>query len=341
LGLISIPANPAPEGATVISLTTADGVSLRVARWDGRPKQRGTVVIVTGRAEFIERYFETVAELLARGFAVVTLDWRGQGLSERQLGNARKGHIDDFEIYERDLIALRDQVLAPSCPKPWFALGHSMGAAVLLAQAHAGRSPFARLMLTSPMIDLYQLRFKTGARLVIEGLDIVGLGGAYIPGGNNRSIFIRPFARNFLTSDAARHERTIATLEAAPQLIVGSPTVSWSNAALRLMRQFENPDYARRTLTPILVIAAGADRIVATPAIEAFASRLKAGHFITLPQARHDLLMERDVFRSKFWAAFDAFVPGADDELARTLRAVPPRRRRRKLAWPWPLAARV
>ena len=70
-----------------------------------------------------------------------------------------------------------------------------MGAAVLLAQAHAGRSPFARLVLTSPMIDLYQLRFKTGARLFIEGLDIIGLGGAYIPGGSGRSIFLRPFAQ--------------------------------------------------------------------------------------------------------------------------------------------------
>ncbi len=211
---------------------------------------------------------------------------------------------------------------------------------MLIAQAHAGRSPFTRLVLTSPMIDLYQLRFKTGARLFIEGLDIVGLGGAYIPGGSGRSIFLRPFARDVLTSDEQRHDRTVAVLEAAPQLLLGSPTVSWSNAALRLMRQFENPDYARRTLTPILVIAAGADRIVATPAIEAFASRLKAGHFITLPQARHDLLMERDVFRSQFWAAFDAFVPGADDELARTLRAAPPQRRRRPF-WARQRAARV
>ena len=79
MGLISIPANPVPEGATVISLTTQDGVSLRAARWEGRLKQRGTVAILTGRAEFIERYFETIAELLARGFAVVALDWRGQG----------------------------------------------------------------------------------------------------------------------------------------------------------------------------------------------------------------------------------------------------------------------
>ena len=64
MGLISIPANPVPEGATVISLTTQDGVSLRAARWEGRLKQRGTVAILTGRAEFIERYFETIAELL-------------------------------------------------------------------------------------------------------------------------------------------------------------------------------------------------------------------------------------------------------------------------------------
>ncbi len=339
MGLISIPDNPVPDGAIVISLTTQDGVSLRAARWAGQPKQRGTVVILTGRAEFIERYFETIAELLARGFAVVALDWRGQGLSERQLRNTRKGHIDDFEIYERDLVTVREQILAPFCPRPWFALGHSMGAAVLLAQAHAGRSPFARLVLTSPMIDLYQLHFKTGARLFVEGLDIIGLGGAYVPGGNGRSIFLRPFARNVLTSDAQRHERTVSVLNAAPQLILGSPTVSWSNAALRLMRQFENPDYARRTFTPALVIAAGADRIVATPAIEAFASRLKAGHFITLPQARHDILMERDVFRSQFWAAFDAFIPGAEDELARTLRAAA--RRRRRQFWPWRRAARV
>ena len=337
--LINIPANPVPDGAIATPLTTQDGVSLRAARWEGPPKPRGTVAILTGRAEFIERYFETVADLLARGFAVVAMDWRGQGLSERQLGNPRKSHIDDFEIYERDLIALRDQLLEPLCPKPWFALGHGMGAAVLIAQAHAGRSPFTRLVLTSPMIDLYQLRFKTGARLLVEGLDIIGLGGAYIPGGSGRSVFLRPFARNILTSDATRHERTVAVLNAAPQLVLGSPTVSWANAALRLMRRFENADYARRTLTPILVIAAGADRIVATPAIEAFASRLKAGHFITLPQARHDLLMERDVFRSQFWAAFDAFVPGANDELAKTLRAMPRRRRRR--FWRWPLAARA
>ena len=39
-------------------------------------------------------------------------------------------------------------------------------------------------------------------------------------------------------------------------------------------------------------------------------NRLKAGRVIVIPGARHEILMERDVLREQFWAAFDAFVPG-------------------------------
>jgi lysophospholipase len=337
--LFATPENPVPKGAVLIGLTTEDGASLRAARWAATAEPRGTVAVLPGRAEFIEKYFETITELLARGFAVVALDWRGQGLSERQLRNRRKGHIDDFEIYERDLSALREQVLEALCPRPWFALGHCMAAAILIQQAHAGRSPFARIVVTSPMIDLYRVRFKTGARIFVEGLDILGLGGAYIPGGRGQSIFLQPFSETVLTSDPVRHARTAAILNVAPALAVGDPTIGWTNAAFRAMRPFEDADYPRRTLTPILVVAAGADRIIATPAVELFASRLKAGRFLTLPYARHDILAERDHFRSLFWAAFDAFIPGVEDELAVALTATPAPRRKRRRFWAWALAA--
>ncbi|MFL5359530.1 MAG: alpha/beta hydrolase, partial [Myxococcales bacterium] len=69
--------------------------------------------------------------------------------------------------------------------------------------------------------------------------------------------------------------------------------------------------------TPTLIVAAGADPVCSTPAIERFAARLKAGHAIVIPGARHEILMERDAIREEFWAAFDAFVPGtADPEMA-------------------------
>ena len=39
-----------------------------------------------------------------------------------------------------------------------------------LAQARAGRSPFARMVLTAPMIDIYGRRFGRGLRIFAKAL---------------------------------------------------------------------------------------------------------------------------------------------------------------------------
>src|ERR1700685_601703 len=183
--LVSTHDNPAPPDAIVAMARAVDGVQLRTARWVPQTALRGTVVLLQGRSEFIEKYFEVIAELLKRGFAVATLDWRGQGGSARQLKNPRKGHIDDFSLYERDLNAFVTEVLGPSCPRPWFGLCHSMGAAIMLGIAHAGRCPFERLVLSSPMIRIANLRRPRLAQGLAEALDSLGLGGAFAPGGRS------------------------------------------------------------------------------------------------------------------------------------------------------------
>jgi lysophospholipase len=38
---------------------------------------------------------------------------------------------------------------------------------------------------------------------------------------------------------------------------------------------------------------------------------LKAGHVVTIPGARHELLQEADIYREQALAAFDAFIPGS------------------------------
>src|SRR5260370_27776320 len=98
--LVSIPANPAPEDGVTGTLKTPDGVSLRFARWAPPPGRKGTVCLFGGRAEFIGKYFETVRDLRARGFAVATLDWRGQVLSERALTDPFKGHVGECSEYD-------------------------------------------------------------------------------------------------------------------------------------------------------------------------------------------------------------------------------------------------
>jgi lysophospholipase len=90
--------------------------------------------------------------------------------------------------------------------------------------------------------------------------------------------------------------------------------VSWLRSAFKLMRKLANSRLPLRIRVPTLVLAAGLDPVCDTPATERFAARMKAGHAIVFPGARHEVLMERDAIRDLFWAAFDAFVPGGAEE---------------------------
>ena len=308
--LVSIPANPVPEDVVTGTLKTPDGVSLRFARWAPPPGRKGTVCLFQGRAEFIEKYFETVRDLRARGFAVATLDWRGQGLSGRALRNSRKGYVRDFSRYDVDLDTFIREVVLPDCPPPFFALAHSMGASILPRAAYQGHRWFDRIVLLAPMIALPGMRRSALTRTGVKALRLIGLGGAYVPGGDASVMMQRPFIGNLLTSDPVRYARNMAVVEAEPALSVGWPTVAWTDSAFKAMRQLWEPSFPTRIRQPMLVIAAGHDQIVSTPAIDEFAIRLRAGSHLIVPGSRHELLMEQDRFRMQALAAFDAFVPG-------------------------------
>jgi len=308
--LISIPANPVPEDVVTGNLKTPDGVSLRFARWAPPPGRKGTVCLFQGRAEFIEKYFETVRDLRARGFAVATLDWRGQGLSDRALRNPRKGYVRDFSRYDIDLDTFIREIVLPDCPPPVFALAHSMGATILLRAAYQGHRWFDRMVLLAPMVALPGMRRSRLTRIGVKLMRLIGLGSAYVPGGDATVMMQRPFIGNLLTSDPVRYARNMAVLEAEPALAIGWPTVAWTDSAFKMMRQLSEPGFTSRIRQPLLIIAAGHDQIVSTPAIDEFAIRLRAGAHLIVPGSRHELLMEQDRFRAQVLAAFDAFVPG-------------------------------
>ena len=93
--------------------------------------------MLQGRAEYIEKYFETVRELRSRGFAVVTFDWRGQGGSGRALADRRKGYVESFRQYDIDLETVMTEVALSGSPRPIIGLAHSMGGAVCFARPRA------------------------------------------------------------------------------------------------------------------------------------------------------------------------------------------------------------
>lgn len=308
--LISIPSNPVPPGVVTGEIIAADRVRLRFARWMPETGLKGTVAIFPGRAEFIEKYFEVVRELRARGFAVAVLDWRGQGGSQRLLSNRRKGHVRRFSNYLSDLDAFAREVMLPDCPAPHFALGHSMGGAVLLHAVLGGRRWFDRMVLCAPMLGLDVVPLPELSRGAVATLAGLGLGRAFVPGGSARPVTEMPFAGNPLTSDEARFNRTAEVVRAGPELALGAPTVGWLNAAFGAMAELERPEAMARIRQPLLMVAAGMERITSNAAIERLSARLIAGAHVVVPAARHEILMERDIFRAQFWAAFDAFIPG-------------------------------
>jgi lysophospholipase len=310
--LVAVARNPVPSGAIVGAFDGHDGKPMRFARWEPtRGRRRGTVCCFTGRSEFIEKYFEVVADLRRRGFAVAIMDWRGQGGSYRPLANPRKAHVSDFSEYDRDLECFMREVVLPDCPPPYVALAHSMGGHILLRHAREPSSWFERMVLSAPMLAFHATKMGAHPSLVrvyAAAGGLVGLGKWYVRGGSNDSGDPTDFENNPLTTDRDRFARNRALIEAAPHLLVGSPTIGWLNAALRSMRVLNDPSYALGVTVPLLIFVAGNDTIVESRAIEDFAARLKLGAHIILAHAKHEILQETDLIRGRFWAAFDAYL---------------------------------
>jgi lysophospholipase len=308
--LVSIPANPVPDNVVTGTIKTPDGAELRFARWVPPAGRKGTVCVFTGRTEQIEKYFETVRDLRDRGFAVAMIDWRGQGHSSRRLRDPRKGYVRDFADFEIDVETFVQQVVLPDCPPPYFALAHSMGGAVMLRIAHAGKRWFDRMVLSAPMIDLPGRATSLASVALLRTLRLTGQGGRYVPGGSDALTGSESFVNNPFTSDPVRFARNAAIVEEDPTLGLGSPTVAWADTAIRTMRGFRAANYPLQIRQPILMLAASSDTIVSTAAIEEFAYHLRAGSHLVIAGSRHEILQEQDRYRAQFWAAFDAFVPG-------------------------------
>jgi len=311
--LIAVTRNPVPNGAVAGYFEARDGLALRYARWDTTAERRvGTVCLFQGRREFIEKYFETVTDLRRRGFAVVAMDWRGQGGSARLLKNPLKCHAENFAQFDDDVRRFMSGIVLPDCPPPYYCLAHSLGGHLALRLAQTRACWWDRMVLTSPMIQFAGTETGNALRsIAAEALTLAGAGDAFIPNGKGRAIAGFPFANNPLTSDKLRFERSQEVARAAPHLAVGAPTIGWVAAASNSVATINAREFTESLKVPMLIVAAGNDTMVSTAAIERFASRIKNCALIVIAGAKHEILQERDQFREQFWAAFDAFVPGA------------------------------
>jgi lysophospholipase len=308
--LVNLPSNPVPEGARVGVFETSDRVRLRYALFPRLgPQHKGTICLVQGRTEFIEKYFETINDFQRRGFQVATFDWRGQGGSDRLIRNARLGFVERFDDYWTDLASFHAEILLPDCPPPFYLVGHSMGGLVSLFAGTRDRTMFDRVFLSAPMVAIdRQPLSMAGMARVAETLCFLGLGKLPAARRADRAPSEMSFAGNPLTSDHGRYMRSVDVLAADPALLITAPTLRWSAAAMRAMAIAGGDGFPTAVKAPVLMLAAARDEVVSPTAIEQLGLRMRTGRHIMIPAARHELFMESDTIRGQVLAAFDAFI---------------------------------
>jgi lysophospholipase len=307
--LMGVPGAMPPPGGQGDWYRGAGGLRLRAAFWTpsaGVAKTpRGTVVLSPGRTEPIEKYYELIGNLLARGFCVLTHDWRGQGLSARLLPDRLRGHARAVEEFLDDFARLLDAYEAKA-PKPWIMVGHSMGAALNLLTLQSGEERFAGAVLSSPM-----LRIKTGKRsmwqvkLAVRWSLRHGKAGDYLL-DNPDDPFDHRFETDALTSDQARYDLWRQQLYACPHLAIGGPTWGWLAFGLDCGERALKPRALKGIKIPVCVVQASDDDVVWKQTNRWAARRLGRGRYAEVEGSRHEVIMERDEIRRAFLDEFDA-----------------------------------
>lgn len=311
--LHATPDNPIPDNHVAGFFDGVGGRKIRYAIFKTKqPVARGTVVLLQGRNESIEKYFETIADLTAAGLWVATFDWRGQAGSERLLPHPGRGYVDHFSDYERDLSTFLEQIVLPDTRLPFSIVAHSMGALVALSLAPMLASRIDRLVVLAPFVGLGgQALGERSIAAVATLMRCIGLGTlpAHPDKGN------RPFENNVLTADRRRYQRNIALTDAHPELRLGPPTARWLSEAFRAMRRIIRREHLTRITLPTIILAPTADRLVPHIAVEWLARNFRAAQMIPIDGARHELLHEADRYRAQAMAAILAFViPEEGDE---------------------------
>lgn len=301
-GFIDIPENPAPRGGALEEIAAPDGATLRIAYFPA-DAPRGTVVLVTGWSEFIEKYFETVIDLQSRGLNVAMMDWRGQGLSDRQ--SARKTKWQGyFHTLADDLRHFTETHVKSRFDGPYILMTHSMGglpALLLMAEGYPG---FDRAVLCAPMTRLFPKKQNRSMGKIASITNAVGLARFNTPRGRNHADI---FEGNIFTSDQGRHTRFTKLRTAKPNAASTTPSFGWVNAAIKASHEMHAPDKLSEIATPTLIVSAGKEQQIDGSDHAEIASASDLISLETIPDALHEIMMERDDIRELYFKAFDDF----------------------------------
>jgi len=280
-----------PEGGRAYWLRAADETRIRVGVWPEGPK--GTILMFPGRTEYIEKYGRVAAEFAARGYGMVAVDWRGQGLSDRPAHRHDMGHVVSFDEYREDVAVLRQAFRDLNLRKPCFLLGHSMGGAIGLRALYDGL-PARAAVFSAPMWGIRMTRFLRAISGIVLGLSKpLGLDKTFAPTTGPAAPMV--FDGNPLTHDRCQFDYMEGQVGIHPELALGGPSITWVHAALEesgALLEMAPLDI------PILTTLGTEEDIVEPAAIHERMANWPNGRLEIVQGARHEVLMETPDLRT-------------------------------------------
>ena len=299
-----------PSGGVAHWLTTSDGLRIRVGLWN-KADAKGTVLIFPGRTEFVEKYGGTAQALQDRGYASLSIDWRGQGIADRMTPNRSIGHVDEFTDYQHDVNAVMDYARQMNLPRPYFVIAHSMGGCIGLRSVVEGLD-IQGVMFSAPM---WGVQMAPPLRPVAWGLSAMstplGFDQALAPGQFEEGYVLRaPFEENTLTNDSGIWKMLRVQLETHPDLGLGGPSLRWLNQSLREMYQLST---VPSPSLPCLTFLGTEEAIVDPLRIRNRMGDWQQGVLRVIDGGRHEMLMDVPEMRNML---FDETASFFDAQLA-------------------------
>ena len=268
-------------------------------------------MLFTGRTEYLEKYGRIARDLTGAGYSILSLDWRGQGLSDRVTKDPRLGHIGDFSDYQHDVAAFVALAEELNVPKPWYMIAHSMGGCIGL-RALINGLPVEKAVFSAPMWGIFVVSKLRPVARILPGLaNFLGQELRTMPGTSPRGYVVdTPFEENLLTTDRETWAYLERQARADPAFSLGGPTVTWFEAAGRetaaLLR-------AQRPTQPVKTIAGTREGVVDRKALIAMHENWPSASLEWIAGARHELMMEAPDMRQQFLDEALAFLSGDAD----------------------------
>ncbi len=270
---------------------------LRLGHWRA-PSAKGTILLFTGRSEYLEKYGRVARDVTNAGYDLMSVDWRGQGFSDRLTADACVGHVENFLDYQQDVAALVAAASARDLPKPWFLLGHSMGGCIGM-RALINDLPVEKAVFSAPMWGIFVFpHLRPIARVLPDLSRLFGQHLRPMPGTSTKGYVTESaFETNLLTTDRGTWDYLGRHANAAPEFALGGPTIHWFDEAKRETKALLD---APRPTIPVRTMAGTREGVVDRKTLIAMHENWPSARLDWITGARHELMMEAPELRQQF-----------------------------------------